>query len=115
MYTHKMNKATFAELERHYKYEPNKRYTLSSIDLLHAESFIRKLPVFSLEEINKHSDGYGRNAICKEYAKLELYKKEKSAIIKEYYFTDEMTERLKDLFYEFFEVSGNFMKTITLK
>lgn len=103
MYTHKMNKKEFAELEKHYNYEMKQKRDRHGY-------FVSDLDGLSLGEIKKTIE-YNKEMAqvlkdhVKKYSQFDL-SEEASA---------DLRQRRKEVFDKYFEVSGDFMKTIKLK
>ena len=120
-YNHKMNKKAFQELEQmSYKYYLKKNWQDDYKIILDNFDYHRSKRKMTnsenkLEFIKNLPAGYGRNNEIKILLTLQLFLEEQKQIMNECWLGNNWQDKTAELFHKYFAVTGDFMKTITLK
>ena len=127
MYSHKMNKNRFEDLSEIecYKYSPNQRFfdNLTIRTKVDSSVILGKMKEAGVDITNPDEimtnlaykkDCNSGNSIA--LIKINQYQKEAQALWREVCFDNKgRGQAMAELFYKYFSVTGEFMKTITLK
>lgn len=103
MYEHKMNKNKFEDLERNYNYEMKQKKDRWG-------DYVRDCTGMTIDEERKAFKYFEekRKTVKEHYEKYSQFDFSEES-------KNDLRQRQKDVFDKYFEVSGNFMKTIRLR